>query len=336
MAQAEFVDLYALIAIEPSADAAAVRKRLTETYIDAQNNLDHRNASKRLQYQQMYEVYLPQARHLLLDAGRRAEYDRYLQAYKLGKPLSQVEAAPAPVVESGGISVLTEEIPEMNEPDVAPEVLAQQREELWGKWKSGLNFGEKEAAPTQAAVSAQAAVLAQAAPVEAAPEAAQAERRANPRGNTGAMSESARRAHIQTVALGAGKEAPKAARVPGQRLTAEELEKRTREEWERNREKQRTEIVNDALTSTRLMGSFIGGGGTFVVALILLFIVDSLLSGARNYPLGMSRLVFTIIGFVFSLALAAVGALVTSKKMGEKTQSQLQHLSLEELQRRGH
>jgi F0F1-type ATP synthase assembly protein I len=138
------------------------------------------------------------------------------------------------------------------------------------------------------------------------------------------------------VALGAEKEVPKAVRAPGQRLTPEELEKRAREEWERNREKQRTEIVNDALASTRLMWGFIGGGATFVVALILLFVIDSFLSGNRNYPLGMSRLVFTILGFVFSVALAAVGALVTSKKMGEKTRSQLQHLSLEELQRRGH
>src|SRR5688500_11318898 len=118
MAQDEFVDLYALTGLDPSADTATIRKRLSEAYIDAQNNLDHRNAAKRLQYQQMYEVYLPQARHLLLDPARRAEYDRYLQAYKSGKPLAEVEATPAPVVESGGITAVADDIPEMSEPDV--------------------------------------------------------------------------------------------------------------------------------------------------------------------------------------------------------------------------
>src|SRR5690348_14341730 len=110
MAQDEFVDLYALAGLDPSADIATIRKRLGEAYIDAQNNLDHRNAAKRLQYQQMYEVYLPQARHLLLDPARRAEYDRYLQAYKSGKPLSQVEAAPAPAADISGIVGVAEDI----------------------------------------------------------------------------------------------------------------------------------------------------------------------------------------------------------------------------------
>jgi hypothetical protein len=285
----------------------------------------------------MYEVYLPQARHLLLDAGRRAEYDRYLTAYKSGKPLSEVEAAPAPVVESGGMASVLEDVPEMVEPDIDPEVLAQQREQLWDKWKSGLNFSDDDA-PTPAATDvAPAAPEPAVVETENAAAAPTVERRAAPRSNARptATETAQRRPQIQTVALGE-KEAPKAAPRPaGQRLTPEELEKRSREEWERNREKQRLQIVGDAVTSSGLTWSFIGGGATFVIALITLFIVDSILNGAHNYPFGMSRTVFTLIGFGLSVALAAIGAMIVSKKMREKTQLQLQSLSLEELQRRG-
>lgn len=345
MAQDEFVDLYALTGLEPSADIATIRKRLTEAYIDAQNNLDHRNAARRLQYQQLYEVYLPQARHLLLDPTRRAEYDRYLQAYKSGKPLSQVEAAPAPVVESGGMAAVVEDIPEMTEPDIDPEELAHQREELWNKWKSGLNFGEDPEPAghvhepahlaTATATAEQGAAPAASATAAAAGVAGPpngVERRSQPRGK-GGPGEGARRPQIQTVALG-DKAAAGTARAAGHRTTPEDLERRTREDWERNREKQRSEIVNDALASTGLTWTFVGGGSTFVVALILLFVVDSIFSG-HHYPLGMSRLVFTLIGFVLSVAVAAVGAVVTGNKMREKTRLQIGSLSLEELQRMG-
>ena len=339
MAKDEFVDLYALLGIEPDADVATIRKRVTESYLDAQNNLDHRNATKRLQYQQMYEVYLPQARHLLLDVSRRAEYDQYLQAYKSGKPLSQVEVAPAPVVETSGLVSMVEEFPEMPEPDVDPAVLAQQREELWGKWKSGLNFSDDEspsvttAAPAANAEASSFTVEESAAPPKAAavPPVATPERRAQPRA---ASPEAARRPQIQTVALGEGKEVPKA-RPAGQRLTQEEIEKRTREEWERNREKQREQIVADAVAGAGLTWSFIGGGVTFLVALIALFVVDSIINNTGHYPFGMSRLVFTLIGFALSLGLAALGAFITAKKMRDKTLSSLKSLTLEELQRRG-
>src|SRR6187551_2767346 len=87
----EFVDLYNLMEVPPDTEATVLRKRLNELYLEAQQNLDHRNVKKRLQYQQMYEIYLPQARHLLLEPRRRAEYDRYLTAYRTGNKVAPSE-----------------------------------------------------------------------------------------------------------------------------------------------------------------------------------------------------------------------------------------------------
>src|SRR5688572_6020739 len=96
-AQDEFVDLYEVLEVPEDADTEQIRKRVNLLYIEAQQNLDHRNVKKKLQFQQMYEIYLPQARHLLLDTRRRAEYDRYLQAYRTGSKVAPTaEAASAP------------------------------------------------------------------------------------------------------------------------------------------------------------------------------------------------------------------------------------------------
>jgi hypothetical protein len=78
---APFVDLYDLLDMSPNSDVAAIRKRITSLYIEAQNNLEHRNFRKRFYYQELFETYLPQAHHLLLNEARRATYDGQLQAH---------------------------------------------------------------------------------------------------------------------------------------------------------------------------------------------------------------------------------------------------------------
>lgn len=340
MAQDEFVDLYAVLGVEPDADAAAIRKRASMLYLEAQNNLDHRNPTKRLQWQQLYEVYLPQARHLLLDATRRAEYNRYLAAYRSGKPLDQVAPEPV-VVESGGLEAANEGALEAVEPDIDPEVLAAQREEVWGKWKSSLGFDDvdsPDAAPSPAAPLAATStppdqsapdIAQNAAPVAAPATAAKPKGRATPRGAS-ADSAASRRPAIQTVALGEPKAAPVAA---PQRLTPEDLKKQSQAEWERKRATERENLMAEAASGASLTGSFIGGGAAFVGALILLFVLDSSLSGSK-YPLGMSRLVFTLLGFTFSIVIAGIAAAITSSKLRAKKMSELNSLSLEELQRR--
>jgi len=354
MAQDEFVDLYALLGVETDADDASIRKRASALYLEAQNNLDHRNPAKRLQWQQLYEVYLPQARHLLLDATRRAEYNRYLAAYRSGKPLAEVAPAPVPVIESGGIEVMDDGALEMVEPDVDPEVVAAQREEVWGKWKSSLNFGDAEDAPASTPTGAPIA------PIAVAPDAASLQTASSQAASSPAASSqtvapkigapkigtpqaggaaprhasaegaASRRPAIQTVALGE----PKAAAVAApQRMTPEDLKKQSQAEWERKRATERENLMSEAAAGAGLTGSFIGGSAAFVTALILLYVTDSFLSGT-HYPLGMSRLVFTLLGFVFSVIVAAIAAAVAANKLRAKKLADLGSLSLEELQRR--
>ena len=76
----EFVDFYEILELPLDADRSEVRKRISEIYIEAQRNLDHRNFNTRVHYQQLFEIILPQARYILLDEGRRDDYDRLVRA----------------------------------------------------------------------------------------------------------------------------------------------------------------------------------------------------------------------------------------------------------------
>src|SRR5690606_14996384 len=135
---------------------------------------------RRLQYQQMYEIYLPQARHLLLDPRRRGEYDRYLAAYRTGSKVAPSEDSGTEVADSPNEIGRVEEppIPGMAEIEVDPEVLAADGEDMWAKWKQGLELVSEddgpavdpplpgaEAAPTET----EPAAPAQAAPATRAP-----------------------------------------------------------------------------------------------------------------------------------------------------------------------
>ncbi|HEX8834787.1 MAG TPA: hypothetical protein VF719_11325, partial [Abditibacteriaceae bacterium] len=295
MAQDEFIDLYELLKLPPETDTATLRKRLAETYIEAQNNLDHRNAQKRLQYQQMYEVYLPQARHLLLDAARRAEYDRYLLAYRSGKPLSQIEATPAAAKVDASALGSSPDIPEMAEAEenVDPEQLAAEREQVWNKWKSSLNFGEEEPAASASTTSAAATTarpVATAAPVATAPAAAPPK---------------------PARVAGTTRATPKAA--SSSKLATEEFEKQQREQHERNRAAQRQQILDNATQTAGLLWTFISGGATLVICCVLLFALDAYLKSTKNYPFNMQRGSFNITGFIIVVFLAAIGASVGAK-----------------------
>ncbi|RYG75589.1 hypothetical protein EON80_00160 [bacterium] len=142
----EFVDLYEVLELPVDADRNVLRKRINELYLDAQRNLDHRTFATRVKYQELFEVTMPQARYILLDDGRRDEYDRLVHAYRSAKngtpvPPSAPQPTPAPKVEVNPNDALPGESPRV-EPlpatPVDPEQLAREREELWKKWKSGL------------------------------------------------------------------------------------------------------------------------------------------------------------------------------------------------------
>lgn len=160
----EFVDFYEILELPLEAERSEVRKRISELYIEAQKNLDHRNFNTRVRHQQLFEITLPQARYILLDAGRRDDYDRLVRASRAPAG-SALEAAPGPKVEAAQTTELGQEsgggfrlsptgipgeAPSIDAlPDTAPdpETVAREREELWNKWKSGLQGAmEREAA----------------------------------------------------------------------------------------------------------------------------------------------------------------------------------------------
>ncbi|HEX8238091.1 MAG TPA: hypothetical protein VF600_19285 [Abditibacteriaceae bacterium] len=137
-----FIDLYELLHLSPEIDSDTLRKHINQIYLEAQQNLDHRNAHKRLHFQQLFEIYLPQARHLLLDPARRAEYDRYLKAYRSG---GSVETAPAdaPQPRAPRVAYATSTQSSAAPQQIDAEKLAAEREALWAKWKSGLEHSHE-------------------------------------------------------------------------------------------------------------------------------------------------------------------------------------------------
>ena len=77
------LDFYTLIAEPPDADTETLRAKMGALYNDAQANRDHRNLTKRRQYQTLLEL-LPRARLALLDPEKRARYNAYLASAQNG------------------------------------------------------------------------------------------------------------------------------------------------------------------------------------------------------------------------------------------------------------
>ena len=176
----EFVDFYEILELPLDADRSEVRKRISEIYIEAQRNLDHRNFNTRVHYQQLFEIILPQARYILLDEGRRDDYDRLVRASRgLAGDTRGTSAAPgATAGAAAGAATASQKSPQtteigqgnsgfkksptgaageapridaLPETEVDPQQLEREREELWNKWKRGLQSTmEREAAREKA------------------------------------------------------------------------------------------------------------------------------------------------------------------------------------------
>jgi hypothetical protein len=117
-----FVDLYDLLDVWPDAEVGALRKRISELYAEARENLDHRNHRKRFYYRELYELQLPQARTILLDEAKRQEYDHELQQFWKNKGQPSTPRKPKDVVSNrlAGLPGAT------SEPGSAPADLAAQ------------------------------------------------------------------------------------------------------------------------------------------------------------------------------------------------------------------
>ncbi len=142
----DFVNLYDMLQMPQESAPADLRKRISVMYLEAQKNQDHRNAQKRMYFQQLYEVYLPQARFLLLEPKRRTEYDQHLTVYRedQAKSVEVEEALLADEAQTSGFKAAAPVLEPGLEERMTPAELAAYRAELWSRWEEGLkqNSGE--------------------------------------------------------------------------------------------------------------------------------------------------------------------------------------------------
>jgi len=338
-AQDEFVDLYALLDLPSNADEARIRKTISERYLEAQKNLDHRNPRKRLQYQQMYEVYLPQARHLLLDANRRAEYDRYLKAFLSGQTIAAEpgEAAPPPKSRPDlpGAASAPEKPVELSEAEQA---------QMWSKWKIGLQDAlEEETSKDNASNAASASNAAAASDAAAAPDGTTPapprlapDAPTTPPAQTRATTAAPRPA---TPKPATPKPAPRPAARPAPRIAGappeEEEEKRRRQAAEFQRQQARMQMIQAAVQTAGWLWRLVGGVGAFAVGCLLVLGLDMYLMAKSAYPvLGLGRAAFNGLGIVVVMGLALVASNYASRRARRQKSLELSLLSYEELRRR--
>jgi hypothetical protein len=328
-AQDEFVDLYEILEIAENTDTEQIRKRVNVLYLDAQQNLDHRNVKKRLQYQQMYEIYLPQARHLLLDSRRRAEYDRYLQAWRTGAKVEAVEEVPVAARPTGDLpgapgKISDHDLPEIVEQEVDPEKLAAEREEMWAKWKTGLEIASEQSPddtlPVSTIQSSAPTTSPQAARQRSVPAASsakprQAPRPAVPRFNPNRPPQSAR----PTPRIGGA--------VAGSEAPDESIKLQ-----EKQREQQRFQLIKTSVQNAGLIWGLGIGAVIFVIGCVILFTLDNAL---KPPPFQLSRPAFALLGFVVVVIFSALGGMYARKNAKRRMVAELSPLSLEELLRRG-
>ncbi|MBW3636869.1 MAG: hypothetical protein KY445_10490 [Armatimonadetes bacterium] len=342
----EFVDLYEVLELPVDADRNTLRKRINELYLDAQRNLDHRTFATRVRYQELFEVTLPQARYILLDDGRRDEYDRLVNAFrgtKTGAASPEATSAStsgfslAEPVETAIPGSRGPQIDALPTTSVDPETLAREREELWKKWKSGLEAAltvEADDKPKarSAATSAPSSFSTQSAPV-----APQTTPTPPPTPAPTPAPKPARPKIDISFAFGEDN-APKrgeAAPVPGaEELVEQHKRDHSPEELERRRTEHRREIMKELLVNVGLVWGSIGAALVVVPGLAAL-----VAAVGHYYPRNAPPLLkyspnllwfagFLLIGIATYFASAAL-----SKAMRRKKAQELSLLSYEELLR---
>ena len=310
----EFIDFYEVLELPLESDRNTLRKRINEKYLESQRNLDHRTFATRVKYQELFEMTLPQARYILLDEARRTDYDRLvvsMRALKSGGPPQNAPApvAPNPAGTAPGFRLKEEagEAPTINPLPGNPvdeAAIARERDELWRKWKSGLE---------QALVR-------------------EAETENNPKPAP---------SPTQTPAPRASASSTKAADSQPVVLTSlvdeeeEARERATIKEAEQRRANHKREILKDVLEGVGLKAMLIGAGAVIVPG------VMAMLAFMTNYyPIGAAPKIAFPSGAAWALWLIviALGAFFTarglSKSMRRKAATELSALSYEELLKR--
>lgn len=348
--QDEFVDLYAVLEIPENVGTEEIRKRINALYIEAQQNLDHRNVKKRLQFQQMYEIFLPQARHLLMDDARRAEYNRYLNAFRTGSKLEAVAEPNAPIRSNTGVvegelggapGRPAVGLPELVE-EVDPETLAVEREAMWAKWKTGLETISEDApseipvnALSSSGASAPSTPPVSAPPVPSTPGAV----RARPAPVV---------PRFQPPPPSSNRPQPGgAARAPGTPLTQPSASSTQRPvsaqaaqpahgtdpsgEIEKKREQQRYQLIKASVQNAGLMWGAGTAVAVFLLGCIALLIIDTLV---KSYPFGMGRSVFVALCFLTVILASLASGFSARKRAKRRAVAELSVMSIEELMRR--
>ena len=364
----EFVDFYEVLTLPLDADRSTIRKRINEMYVEAQRNLDHRNFATRVKYQELFEIKLPQARYILLDEGRRDDYDRLVTSARASGAVPTARAAPksAPAVatelgqNSASAAAGAAQIGAAPSIDALPKNLdpaaaAREREELWNKWKTGLQSAmEREGAEQTHQGAAEQAR--QGAPAAPRPDTLRAETQSAPAQNSAPASNPARRPERPKVKFdfgGAGQAAPAPnasmlgasisgapmPTAPGAPELSEEAAARlSPEEVERRRTQHRREVMREELDHVNVQGWAIGAAAVLVPGVIIMVLFMS-----RFYPAGQeSELAIKnpAISWLLWLTVLAVGAalaaIYTARSMRRKRSMELTLMSYEDLMRLGH
>jgi hypothetical protein len=84
------IDFYVMLGEAGDSPTEQLRQKIQSLYNEAQANRDHRNLTRRREYQTLIEL-LPGARAALLDADKRQRYDAYLAAARAGSNSPEFE-----------------------------------------------------------------------------------------------------------------------------------------------------------------------------------------------------------------------------------------------------
>ncbi|RYX82780.1 hypothetical protein EON83_17595 [bacterium] len=337
----EFVDFYEALKLPLEADRTEVRKRINEVYVDAQRNLDHRNFQTRVKHQEMFEVVLPRARYILLDEGRRDEYDRLVRAFRAASaPAPQVTPPPKPPQEksfgsgdASGFRLAEVEEPAGKAPTVEalpdtqldPAQMAVQRDEMWAKWKQGLESAipHEEDAPKPVKPSPIRAsspiVSTQTAP---SPASAQVQENTEPQ----------RRPRPQAAPISFNFENGSNAPSPDD---DEDTIKAKKAELERQKVERKRVVMLEILDGISLKGTIIGAlGAAIPLGTLLIFLMGRYYPREGGPQLPLPSTAAWVLGLIIVVGAAVVAAIQLSKTMRNQAALQLSMLPLEELLRK--
>ncbi len=336
----EFVDFYEALELPMDADRKEVRRRINEVYLEAQRNLDHRDFKQRIKHQEMFEMVLPRARYILLDEGRRDDYDRLVAASRsagaaIAPPASAPAPAPgtdlgqgnaagfrlAPAETNGAMPGKAPSVEGLPTSSLDPAQVAKQRDEMWAKWKSGLEaaIARDESSPKADAPRPASAPSQNPEPPAPRP----------PRAPASAVAFDFGKAQIQPSA------AALAAAAQAQAEAEEETVRKAALELEEQKTERKRAVMKDVLAGVGMKGLMIGGLGTAVpLGALLIFGMNHL------YPSTGEPLTKFPAPLAWVLGLAAIGgaaffaAKALSKNMRRKTSMELSALPIEELLRK--